>query len=140
MVEPGCHVIMTLFLRSGVELHLKRGAELQAHPDLSRYSRCAVAADNIDQSPFHLIVAEDCANIAITGAGVIDGQDQTFWQPCVRPEEFPYGIFHFTARNARLSPLVQLVRARSMQLSNFNLRTPSIPLSADGGLFIRCQP
>lgn len=121
-VEPGVHVVTTLFLRSGVELHLKRGAVLQAHPDLSRYPRCAAAADNKDQSPFHLIVAEDCENIAITGNGVIDGQDQAFWKPCNRPEEYPYGIFRFTVRGERPSPLVQLVRCRQVKLADFTLR------------------
>ena len=121
-VEPGCHVITTLFLRSGVELRLQRGAVLQAHPDLSRYPRCAAAADNKDQSPYHLIVAEDCENIAITGDGIIDGNDMVFWKPCASPDEYPYGIFRFTVRDQRPSPLVELVRCRDVKLAGFTLR------------------
>jgi Glycosyl hydrolases family 28 len=127
VVEPGRYVITTLILRSGVELHLQQGACLQAHHDLGCYPRMPPAADNKDQSPVHLLFASDAENISITGDGVIDGQDEAFWEPCVRTEDRPYGIFRFTVRGGtmgRPSPLVQFVRCRNIKLSEFTLRSP----------------
>jgi polygalacturonase len=126
-VGSGRHVITTVFLRSHVELHLQRGARLEAHTDLGSYPSVEAAADNKDQSPFHLLAAIDAEDLSITGDGTIDGRDEAFWEPCARGEDRPYGIFRFTVRGGakgRPSPLVQLVRCRDLKLSGFTLLSP----------------
>ena len=126
-IGPGRYVVTTIFLRSEVELHLQRGARIQAHHDLTRYPIVAAAAINKDQSPFHLLVGLDCKNISITGDGIIDGQDEAFWEPCSRVEDRPYGIFRFTVRggnHGRPSPLVELVRCQNLKLDGFTLLAP----------------
>lgn len=122
-VGPGVYAISTVFLRSGVELHLQRGARLQAYPDLDAYPLAPAAADNKDQSPLHLLAAFDCEDIAVTGDGVIDGQDELFWEPVTRREDRLYGIFRFRPKN-RPSPLVQFVRCRGVRLSGFTVTRP----------------
>jgi len=119
-IGPGVYEMSTLYLRSNVELHLDRGARLQAYPDLDAYPRTPVAADNKDQSKYHLVAALDCHDIAISGEGVIDGQDEQFWDPVTRREDRLYGIFRFTPRG-RPSPLVQLVRCRNVSLRDFSV-------------------
>jgi hypothetical protein len=122
---PGRYITTTIFLRSGVELHLERGACLQVWHELADYPAVAPAADNKDQATVHLLVAEDCTDVAITGNGVIDGQDEVFWEPCRDVTERPYGIFRFNVRGGprhRPSPLVQLVRCRNMRLEGFTIR------------------
>jgi hypothetical protein len=112
-------------MRSGVELHLQRGACLVAHHDLADYPDVPAAAFNKDQAAWHLLAAIDCEDIAITGDGVIDGQDEAFWEPCTRVEDRPYGIFRFTVRGGprnRPSPLVQFVRCRGVRLADFTVR------------------
>jgi hypothetical protein len=123
-LSPGQYVTTTVFLRSGVELHLERGACLQAWTELRDYPAVSTAADNKDQATAHLLAALDCTDIAITGAGVIDGQDEAFWVPCSTPAERPYGIFRYNVRGGprhRPSPLVQLVRCRNVRLDGFNI-------------------
>ena len=123
-VGPGTYVITTIFLRSGVELHLQRGARLQAHTCLDDYPALEDAASNKDQSQKHLIVANGCHDIAITGAGVIDGQDQAFWEPCRNKEDWPYGIFRYTVlggAKGRPSPLVQLVGCTRVKLRDVTM-------------------
>lgn len=123
-VGPGVYPMTTLFLRSGVELHLERGARLQAFADLDAYPDCAPATGTGEQSHKHLIAAYDCRDIAITGDGVIDGQDECFWEPCTRKEDRPYGIFHFVVKGGnhkRPSPLVQIVRCRHIKLRDFTI-------------------
>jgi polygalacturonase len=123
-VEPGCYVMTTLFLRSDVELHLQRGARLQAHTDLGEYPTTPSDAANKDQASVQLIAAFDCHDIAITGDGVIDGQDEHFWEPCTREEDRPYGIFRYVVRGgprSRPSPLLHVVRCRNVRLSGFTV-------------------
>lgn len=122
-VGAGRYEISTIELRSGVELHLERGARLVAHPDLRVYPRFPQAADNKDQSPRHLIAAFDCEDIALTGDGVIDGQDRLFWEPTENPAERLYGIFRFTPRE-RPSPLVQFVRCRGVRVHDVTVTAP----------------
>ncbi len=121
----GRYVTTTIFLRSGVELNLDAGAIVQAWPELRDYPTVPLAADNKDQSEWHLVAAVDCADIAITGEGVVDGQDEAFWEPCRSRAERPYGIFRFTVRGGprhRPSPLVQLVRCRNVRLDGITVR------------------
>ncbi len=123
-VGPGVYEMTTLFLRSGVELHLERGARLQAFPDLDVYPTLPSAADNKDQSARHLVAAFDGRDIAITGEGVIDGRDECFWEKCRSVEDRPYGIFRFTVRGGndqRPSPLLQLVRCHHVKLRDFTV-------------------
>jgi hypothetical protein len=123
-VGPGVYVMTTLFLRSGVALHLEHGARLVAHACLEDYPEVADAARNKDQSHQHLIVAHGCEDIAITGKGTIDGNDQAFWTPCKSEAEWPYGIFRYTVRGGharRPSPLVQLVGCTRVKLRDVTL-------------------
>lgn len=123
-VGPGCYIMTTLYLKSGVELHLLRGARLQAHTDLGAYPAMPADTANKDQAQVQLVAAFDCHDIAITGDGVIDGQDEHFWDPCEREEDRPYGIFRFTVRGgprSRPSPLLHLVRCRNVRLEGFTV-------------------
>lgn len=75
----------SLVLRSSVELHVERGATLQASSRwedftarfrVSALSSGEVSSDTVDSAAF--ITARDAHDIAITGAGVIDGGGRHF--------------------------------------------------------------
>ncbi len=72
-----------LHLRSGVELHLAQGAHLRFEPDPALYLPVVLTrwegTEVYNYSP--MIYARDGADIAITGAGVIDGQGEAHWLP-----------------------------------------------------------
>ncbi|MHC4886952.1 MAG: glycoside hydrolase family 28 protein [Planctomycetota bacterium] len=126
-VGPGSYRTTTICLRSGVELHLAHGARLEAHHELTDYPEMPRAAANKDQTLFHLIAAFDCRDAAITGSGVLDGQDAAFWVDCERREDRPYGIFRYLVKGdhetGRPSPMVQLVRCRGLRLADFTVQS-----------------
>lgn len=92
-VPAGRHLLRgPLTLRSRVELHLPAGAELAFSgepadflpPVFQRWEGCEV------QSHAPLISARDAHDIALTGAGVIDGGGSrafTAWQPLQGPDQ-----------------------------------------------------
>ena len=118
-LEPGVYPVTTLFMRSGVELHLMRGAVIQAWHQIDDYPDATLPPIFQYQPRANLIAAIDCKDISITGDGVIDGQDLAFWDPCTSKDERPYGIFRYKVRGSmqsRPSPLVQIVRCRNVRL------------------------
>lgn len=67
-VPPGNFMTGTLFLKSGVELHLEQGACLLGPDKLNDY--ISTGSRNA------LIFAKDQKNVAVTGPGTIDGRGQ----------------------------------------------------------------
>ena len=43
-----------------------------------------VPGHNKDRQPYHLILADNCENIAFTGPGTIDGNGYAFWDEPIR--------------------------------------------------------
>ncbi len=66
LLPAGTYRSGTLFLRSHVRLHLESGATILGSTNRQHYQT--------DRARPGVIVAQDAENIAITGAGVIDGQ------------------------------------------------------------------
>lgn len=79
-VGPGRYLTGTLTLKSGVTLHLCRGAVLLGSTNLDDYPKRKAAyrsyTDNYTDRA--LIYAEGARDIAISGEGVIDGQGAAF--------------------------------------------------------------
>lgn len=119
-VGAGCWAMTSLFLRSGVRLHLERGARLQAHTETDDYPESPSHANGKRRSPIHLIAAFDAEDVAITGDGAIDGQDVQFWDPIQRATDRLHGIFRFKPRR-HPSPLVQFERCRNVTLRDFTV-------------------
>jgi hypothetical protein len=106
VVPRGTFLTGTVVLRSGVTLHLEEGAVLLGSPNLADYSPRVWGHHN-DITPWHLVLAEDCERIAITGPGTIRGNGPAFWQPD-RPT-----VWHFWKEKLeRPSPMIELVRCR----------------------------
>lgn len=83
IVPEGVHRTGAIHMRSKVELHLEAGAELSFISDPARYLPAVLSRWEgmalWNYSP--LIYAIDCEDIAVTGAGIINGNadDQTWW-------------------------------------------------------------
>ena len=95
-VPKGSWLSGTIYLKSGVELHLDEGATLMASGDLFDYNAEDAYPENWSclsegWRGHHLIIARDAENVSITGKGVIDGNGRAFFGPFVpRPH---YGDF-----------------------------------------------
>lgn len=72
VLQPGVHISAGLHLRSDVELHLAKGADLRFIPDYEAYAhtKVGIIAEESDRG---MIVAKEAERIAITGNGRIFG-------------------------------------------------------------------
>ena len=81
VVPRGVWLTGPIVLRSGIDLHLEKGAVVQFAADESLYPLIKTSFEGLDtrrcQSP---ISANGAENISITGEGVIDGNGQ-YWRP-----------------------------------------------------------
>lgn len=75
IVPPGTFVTGTLFLASGITLHIESGSTLLGSTELEDYARY----ENGNQ--MGMIFAQDAQNISITGSGTIDGNGRAFVYP-----------------------------------------------------------
>lgn len=112
-------------LRSNIELHLSRGSVLLASsdPDDSKpWTSLERSGDHWRQaetSAWHLILAEDCTDIALTGPGALDGQGHLHYP------EIPHGeigwprSYHSDGR--RPGALVQLTRCARVKICDVQL-------------------
>lgn len=104
-IPAGVHLIGGLELKSNVELHLEKGAVLEALPGLENY--------RVRELPYSeglwsaIITGINVTNVAVTGEGLIDGQGAK-WPPT--PKDFKgcheglraRGLFFAYSKNIRL--------------------------------------
>lgn len=150
VLTPGRYVCGTLFLRSGVELHLEKNALLCGSEAIRDYeARSFEGAARINNGvATALIFAEKATGIAITGEGIIDGSGESFWEKNERPPEWvaekkPLGIW-FPALETKTKPrpraLVLLVECDQVRIENVSLRNSpawTVHLLACSHVFIR---
>src|SRR5262249_46360435 len=76
-LAKGVYVIAPILLKSGITLNLAAGTTLLGSPDHADYPQVTVFNAPGMQS---LISAVNAQNIAITGAGTIDGNGKSWWR------------------------------------------------------------
>jgi len=123
VLSNGWFVSGTVFLKSGVELHVDRTARLQASPDRADYNaadvcpqNCASKGDNM--SGGHLIMSVGQTNVAITGRGTIDGNALAFLK--MPDGSYPPSKFDIPWRPGQMIFLTETdnVRLRDVRLVN----------------------
>ena len=95
IVPAGRYRVGTVYLRDNVELHLQTGAVLCASENLDDYNPDDAYPQNHgcpaeEWNAKHLVIAHAVRNVAITGAGTIDGSAAAFFAP---PEFYRYYIW-----------------------------------------------
>ncbi len=95
-LPAGTYLSGTIYLKSGVELHLAEGATLKGSPDRADYcaadafpQNAASIADNT--SGGHLLVATCCTNVTVRGPGKIDGNSVAFLVDPKTGRQYPGG-------------------------------------------------
>jgi polygalacturonase len=83
VVPPGRYVTGTLFLRSGVILHLTQGSAIVGSEDLSQYPATVSKVRSYTNiySDKSLIYAEDVQRVGIEGDGILAGRGASFKGP-----------------------------------------------------------
>lgn len=84
VLPAGTYLCGSVYIKSGVELHLEKGAAILGSPDLSDYCDMAAYPQNWGSKtegwgPQHLLLAIEQKNVAITGAGTVDGNGRAFF-------------------------------------------------------------
>lgn len=129
-VPAGAWTCGTLWLKSGVELHLAEGAVLKASGDLADYNAEDAYGQNWGSKAeswrgHHLIIAHEIQNASITGPGTIDGNGRAFFAK----EPGGFGIVTWrrgsitTADRAaarRPGQLVVFIECRNVRVENVN--------------------
>lgn len=92
LVPPGTYVTGTIYLRSGVNLHLLAGATLLGSTRREDYCADDAFAENAasvveNATGAHLVVAHCADSVSITGEGTIDGNGLAFFEPMPPDEE-----------------------------------------------------
>jgi hypothetical protein len=114
VVPPGRYRCGTIHLRSNVTLELRRGATLLGSPEIADYPPTARERQG-DRHRHHLLLAQDCHNIAIRGGGVIDGNGPAFWEPQAHPRAW------IGAKSPRVSPMIELQRCADVLLEDVTI-------------------
>ncbi len=115
----------TIWLRSGVELHLSEGAVLKASDDLADYNALDAYPENWfskreQWNGCHFIIGREASRVSITGPGTIDGSGDAFFEerpPSINPEATRWMFGQRQARDKeKLRPgqLVSLIRCRDI--------------------------
>ena len=102
LLPTGKYLSGTLFLRDSVTLHLAEGSELIASADIAHYPEITFyeGLPRYRKDRHAFIYAEGVKHCGISGKGIIDGQDQLFWDP-INPENLrPDGV-HYRKREWR---------------------------------------
>ncbi len=93
IVPPGVFLTHTVFLKSGVDLHLQQGAVLLGDTNPKAFAGAVVNADKIE-------------NASISGQGVINGQGQAKNFPTKGPRH--HDLLLFQCRNIRVTDVTLL--------------------------------
>ena len=83
VVPAGTYLTGSLYLKDGVELHLKKDAVIFGSPDKEDYNAADICPQNWTSksesaSGAHLILALEKKNVSITGEGWVDGNCRAF--------------------------------------------------------------
>ena len=133
VLPPGAYLAGTVWLKSGVELHLEAGATLKGSTDRLDYNKNDCFPENFwsvseEWSGGHLLIAYKAENVAITGKGVIDGSGPEFFLPeCDEDSHFPhwkYGLkLHPVDRDwFRPGPMVAMFLSKNIRLEGVTLK------------------
>ena len=105
LLDEGRFVCGTLYLRSGVELHIEASAVLAASGDTADYPDDTHHNRYVNESEMDrcFIYAQDGKNISLSGNGMIDGNAQSFTGTGCRPMMIRFlRCHHIRLENLRL--------------------------------------
>ena len=126
----------TVWLKSRVELHLADGAVLKASADLADYNALDAYPQNFSCREtekwcgWHLIIAHEVEDVALTGRGTIDGNSEVFYvkkpSPVRRTAQFEWSLHGMRSAPDRDHPrpgqLVVFIESKRLRVEGVTIR------------------
>lgn len=126
VIPPGEYTCAMLHMRTGVTLHISRGATLKVSANFEDYDvHVETNAGNQDRQPYHFIKADNISDFTIEGDGILDGQGDLFWdKPYGDKHRGAVGLF-YRHRVKRVSPMIELRHCQRVTLRDFTIKNAS---------------
>src|SRR6185437_9445074 len=119
-------------LKSRVTLNLAEGSTLLGSTSLEDYRSDSSVFGHGGPNPRHLIFAMNANDVAISGAGRIDGQGSAFWEPSGKPplpedQQWNGVASHdlIAKQGGRPSPMLLFVNCRGLTIENVHIANAS---------------
>jgi polygalacturonase len=128
VVPSGAYRTGAIFLKSGIEFHLDKGATLLGSQNLDDYPMMPTRVAGIEMTwPAALVNVYRQSNVKITGPGTVDGDGKKwydlYWK--MRREEYePKGIRWAVDYDCRRPRLIQVYDSSDVTLQGLSLRRP----------------
>lgn len=128
VVPAGVYRSGAIFLKSGIEFRVEKGATLLGSQNLDDYPMMPTRVAGIEMTwPAALLNVYEQSNVRITGAGTIDGDGKKwyglYWK--MRREEYePKGVRWAVDYDCRRPRLIQVFRSTGVTLLGLSLRRP----------------
>lgn len=118
IIPKGTYLSATIIVKDNVTLHLEEGALLLGIPDLTKYELVDPFTEGLGiQVGRTFIAAVDAKNIAIEGAGVIDGQGSALKAKHIETDSRPEG-----QRWGERPFLLRVIRCQGVRVENITLK------------------
>jgi hypothetical protein len=128
VLPPGVYRSGALFLKSGVELRVEKGATLLGSQNIADYPTMATRIAGIEMAwPAALVNVYEQAGVTVGGAGLIDGDGKKWWDLYwkMRREEYePKGVRWAVDYDCRRPRLIQVFRSTDVELKGLRLERP----------------
>jgi polygalacturonase len=128
VVPPGTYRTGAIFLKSGIEFRVEKGATLLGSQDIADYPMMPTRVAGIEMTwPAALINVYAQSKVKISGEGTIDGDGKKwydlYWK--MRREDYePKGVRWAADYDCRRPRLIQIYDSTDVVLQGLNLRRP----------------
>jgi polygalacturonase len=125
VVPRGTYLSGSLFVKSGVTLHIERGATIIGSQNIADYPVMPTRVAGIEMPwPAALVNVYEQHDAAIIGEGTIDGNGRIFWDSywSLRKGYEPRGLRWASDYDARRPRLVQIYKSSHVKMAGLTLR------------------
>lgn len=128
IISPGTYRTGAIFLKSGIEFRVDRGATLLGSQDIGDYPMMPTRVAGIEMTwPAALVNVYEQSGVRITGHGTVDGDGKKwyglYWK--MRREEYePKGVRWAVDYDCRRPRLIQIYKSNDVTLQGLSLRRP----------------